>query len=140
MQSLPLLPEIGNAIINYMKYGRPISDESYLFLQAHAPYQGITPHSFTKIVDFNIKRAKIDCTNRKHGPHALRHSFADNLLKEKTPMPIISEALGHSYTESTMYYLRIDTITLKQCALNVPAVPASFYAQERRIQDESILL
>ena len=140
VQSLPLLPEIGNAIINYMKYGRPISDESYLFLQAHAPYQGITPHSFTKIVDFNIKRAKIDCTNRKHGPHALRHSFADNLLKEKTPMPIISEALGHSCTESTMYYLRIDTISLKQCALNVPAVPASFYAQERRIQDESILL
>lgn len=138
--SLPLLPEIGNAIINYLKHGRPVSEDSYIFLQAHAPYREITPHCFSKIVDFNIKRAKIDCTNRKHGPHALRHSFAGNLLKEKTPMPIISEALGHSCTESTMYYLRIDITTLRQCALNVPPVPTSFYAQERRIQNEQILL
>jgi site-specific recombinase XerD len=131
--SLPLLPEIGNAIINYLKHGLPVSKESYLFLQAHVPYSNISPHSFTKIVEFNIKRANIDCTNRKHGPHSLRHSFAGNLLKGKTPMPIISEALGHSQTESTMYYLRIDTTTLSQCALNVPLVPTSFYAQERRI-------
>lgn len=44
-------------------------------------------------------------------------------------MPIISEALGHSHTESTMYYLRIDITTLRQCALNVTLVPKSFYAQ-----------
>jgi site-specific recombinase XerD len=129
---LPLLPEIGNAIINYLKHGRPVSEESYLFLQAHVPHQEINPHSFAKIVDFNIKRAKIDCANRKHGPHALRHSFAGNLLKGKTSLPIISEALGHSHTESTMYYLRIDITALRQCALDVPSVPASFYAQERR--------
>ena len=130
---LPLLPEIGNAIINYLKYGRPDSEKSHLFLQAYAPYQELNSHSFTKIVDFNIKRAKIDCANRKHGPHALRHSFAGSLLRAETPMPIISEALGHSHTESTMYYLRIDITTLRQCALNVPLVPTSFYAQERRI-------
>ena len=130
---LPLLPEIGNAIINYLKYGRPVSEKSHLFLQAYAPYQELNSHSFTKIVDFNIKRAKIDCANRKHGPHALRHSFAGSLLRAETPMPIISEALGHSHTESTMYYLRIDITTLRQCALNVPLVPTSFYAQERRI-------
>ena len=130
---IPLLPEIGNAIINYLKYGRPVSEKSHLFLQAYAPYQELNSHSFTKIVDFNIKRAKIDCANRKHGPHALRHSFAGSLLRAETPMPIISEALGHSHTESTMYYLRIDITTLRQCALNVPLVPTSFYAQERRI-------
>ena len=93
--SLPLLPEIGNAIINYLKHGRPVSEESYLFLQANAPYRRINPHILTGIVHSNIKKAKIDCTNRKHGPHALRHSFAGNLLKAETPMPIISEALGH---------------------------------------------
>lgn len=131
--TLPLLPEIGNAIINYLKHGRPVSEENFLFLQVYAPYRGINPHILTGIVHSNIKRAKIDCTNRKHGPHALRHSFAGGLLKAETPMPIISEALGHSHTESTMYYLRIDIITLRQCALNVPLVPTSFYAQERRI-------
>jgi integrase len=65
--SLPLLSEIGNAIINYLKHGRPVSEESYLFLQAHAPYSRINSHSFTKIVEFNIQKAKIDCTNRKRG-------------------------------------------------------------------------
>ena len=45
-------------------------------------------------------------------------------------MPVISEALGHSNSESTMYYLRIDITTLRQCALNVPLVPSSFYNQK----------
>lgn len=55
--TLPLLPEIGNAIINYLKHGRPVSEESFLFLQAYAPYRGINPHILTGIVHSNIKKS-----------------------------------------------------------------------------------
>ena len=34
---LPLLPEIGNAIIEYLRYGRPKSQSSYIFLLACCP-------------------------------------------------------------------------------------------------------
>lgn len=64
---------------------------------------------------------------RKHGPHALRHSLAGILLEKKTPLPVISEVLGHKNTESTRYYLRIDMNSLRQCALEVPPVARSFY-------------
>lgn len=128
--SLPLLPEIGNAIIDYLKYGRAVSDESYCFLQVLSPYRRIHTSDIGNLVRFHLKRAGINISNRKHGPHALRHSFAASMLTNQTLLPIISEALGHSNTESTMYYLRIDLSALKQCALDVALVPSSFYNQK----------
>lgn len=128
--TLPILPEVGNAIIDYLKYGRPASDENYCFLQILSPHNKISPHDIGNSVQFYLKRTKINLTNRKHGPHTLRHSFAAGLLNEATPLPVISEALGHANSMSTMFYLRIDTATLKQCALDIPEVPFSFYQQK----------
>jgi integrase len=124
---LPLLPEIGNAIIDYLKYGRPESAESFCFLQALSPYRPLHYTAVGAIANRNLARARINLRGRKHGPHALRHSFASRLLSEKTPLPIISEAMGHSRTQSTMTYLRIDIDTLRQCALEVPTLAFSFY-------------
>ena len=128
--TLPILPEVGNAIIDYLKYGRPVSNESNCFLQVVPPHNKIAPHDVGNCVRFYLKRAGINLHNRKHGPHAFRHSFAAGLLNETTPLPVISEALGHTSSMSTMFYLRIDTSSLKQCALDVPRVPFSFYKQK----------
>ncbi|GAO27865.1 site-specific integrase [Geofilum rubicundum] len=128
--TLPILPEVGNAIIDYLKYGRPQSNENYCFLQILSPHDKIATHDIANSAQFYFKRANIDLRNRKHGPHALRHCFASSLLDQKTPLPVISEALGHSSTMSTMFYLRIDTLSLKQCALEVPSIPFSFYMQK----------
>lgn len=128
--TLPILPEVGNAIINYLKYGRPLSNENFCFLQIVSPHGKIATHDIANSVQFYLKRANIDLRNRKHGPHALRHSFASSLLDQTTPLPVISEALGHSSTLSTMFYLRIDTSSLKKCALEVPSTPFSFYRQK----------
>lgn len=128
--TLPILPEVGNAIIDYLKFGRPESKENHLFLQVVSPHDKITPHDIGNSVQFYLKRTNISLSNRKHGPHTLRHSFAAGLLKETTPLPVISEALGHSSTMSTMFYLRIDTTSLQQCTLEVPAIPFSFYKQK----------
>jgi site-specific recombinase XerD len=128
--TLPLLAEVGNAIIEYLKYGRPVSEEDHCFLQVQSPYKRIHSQDIANLVCFHMKRAGINMTNRKHGPHALRHSFAGNLLLNQTLLPVISEALGHSHTQSTMQYLRIDINTLKQCALPVTLVPTSFYQQK----------
>ena len=128
--TLPVLPEVGNAIIDYLKYGRPVSDESHCFLQAMSPYNKMAPHDVGNCVRFYLSRAGINVRNRKHGPHAFRHSFAAGLLKEVTPLPVISEALGHSSSISTMFYLRIDVSSLKQCALEVPEIPFAFYIQK----------
>jgi len=128
--TLPLLPAIGNAIIDYLKYGRPVSDENHCFLQGLSPFKKIHKDDLGQMVNFYFRRAGINIGNRKHGPHTLRHSLAGNLLNNKTLLPVITEVLGHSTTESTKTYLRIDVDTLKQCALEVALVPASFYQQK----------
>ena len=128
--TLPLLPATGNAIIDYLKYGRPVSDENHCFLQGLSPYKKIDKDDLGQMVNLYFKRAGISIGNRKHGPHTLRHSLAGNLLKNKTLLPVITEVLGHSTSEATKTYLRIDVDTLKQCTLEVALVPASFYKQK----------
>jgi len=127
---LPLLPEIGNAIIDYLKHGRPVTQENHCFVHVQAPYHRIHTSDLGNMVRKYITIARIDCSNRKHGPHALRHSFASALLKTKAPLPVISEALGHKSLVSTMSYLRIDIDSLRKCTLEVPKIPSAFYEQK----------
>lgn len=122
---LPLSEEIGNAIIEYLKFGRPKVNEPYIFLTAGAPYGKLTNINNTIVT--HMRLANIGFDERRRGPHALRHSLASNLLGLNEPLPIISEILGHAKTTSTMYYLRVDFKQLKLCALDVPCVPSSFY-------------
>ncbi|QKY71718.1 integrase [Lentibacillus sp. CBA3610] len=114
---LPLLVELGNAIIDYLKYGRPMSDLPYIFLRAQQPYDKLEEPTLHSIVSFYLKRAGIsNIDQKKHGPHALRHSLAGILLEQKTPIPVISEVLGHSKYGGVQTYLRIDLTSLRQCA------------------------
>lgn len=125
---LPLLSEIGEAIIDYLKYGRPESALPYIFLHANHPYDRLNRSTLHSIICLYLRRAGIHYEKeRRHGPHALRHSLAGVLLAKKTPVPVISEVLGHQSTESTRYYLRIDLNSLRQCALEVPLVSSAFY-------------
>ena len=125
---LPLLSEIGEAIIDYLKYGRPESALPYIFLHVNHPYDRLNRSTLHSIICLYLRRAGIHYEKeRRHGPHALRHSLAGVLLAKKTPIPVISEVLGHQSTESTRYYLRIDLNSLRQCALEVPLVSSTFY-------------
>lgn len=127
MVELPLSEEVGNAIIEYLKFGRPDINEPYVFITAIAPYGKLTSAGVHRTITDYMRQADIGYKERKHGPHALRHSLANNLLSLNEPLPVISEILGHSSTESTRCYLRVDFNQLKQCALEVPCVPSSFY-------------
>lgn len=128
---LPLLPDIGNAIIDYLKYGRPESEEPYVFLTERPPLGPFsTGNVITHVVQRAFKKAGIDISDRKFGSHSLRHSLGLRMLEQHTILPVISEVLGHQSTESAKYYLRIDLQSLRQCMLDVPLVYASFYQQK----------
>lgn len=129
--TLPLLTDVGNAVIDYLKYCRPASDEPYVFLTERPPY-GPFPsgNMVTHVVQRAFKKAGINTQGRKFGAHALRHTLAFRMLEESTVLPVISEVLGHESTESTRYYLRIDLKSMQQCILDVPVVAAGFYEQK----------
>jgi integrase/recombinase XerD len=131
---LPLLAEVGNAIIDYLKYGRPVSQLPYVFLHAGNGYRRLQEPTLHSIVCFSLRRAGIaNVENKKHGPHALRHSLVGFLLQKKTPLPVISEVLGHSSTETTKTYLRIDMEHLRLCSLEVPPVTESYYRERGEV-------
>jgi len=120
--TLPLLNDVGEAVIDYIRYARPKSDTQFLFLKLNAPNDVMYANSIHHSVYTRLKDAGIHIPpGKKHGPHALRHSLASALLESNVPMPVISEALGHTDTESTSAYLKIDVAKLRECAIEVPA-------------------
>lgn len=127
---LPLLAEVGEAIVNYLRYGRPVSDLQAVFLSARPPYRPMTRSSINRAVSGIMSRSGVDISGRKFGPHSMRHSLASRLLSNGVSLPVISETLGHNNTRSTMEYLRIDVINLIKCSLEVPPVSPDFYEQK----------
>ena len=127
---LPLLIDVGEAIIDYLKYGRKKSESQRVFLYTRAPFTDMTNSAVAGALGRIIDASGVNTTGRKHGAHAMRHSLASRFLENQVSMPVISEALGHQSTTTTMSYLRIDLESLRKCALNVPLVDTSFYEQE----------
>lgn len=116
----PILDDIGWALIDYLKNARPECTSPYLFVRMHAPFESFGKDAnlhniitrYTRKAGINIPKGK------RHGLHSLRHSLASALLEQGTPLPVISEVLGHIDSKSTAIYLRTSMEGLKACALN----------------------
>lgn len=115
--ALPLPQDVGEAIIDYLKYARPDNGCPYLFLKMRAPYnQNI---SMGNIMNKYVVKAGLDIGGRAHGLHTLRHTLASRLLEDKVPISTISAILGHSSINSTQDYLHIDVDELRRCSLEL---------------------
>lgn len=121
--SLPLTPEVGWAVIDYLKYGRPKINSPYLFVKHMAPFG---PFSESDHLNQLIKRymelAHLPTLKKKRGMHSLRHTMASMLLEKDTPLSTISDILGHVDTNSTAVYLKVDIKKLKECSLDFEEV------------------
>jgi integrase/recombinase XerD len=119
---LPLLEDVGQALIDYIKFGRPVSDSNVIFLRHISPIKAISPTGITAIVKRYANKAGINCApGLGKGPHAMRSSLASVLLAGNVPLPIISGILGHSSTRTTETYLKIDIEQMRNCSLEIPA-------------------
>lgn len=134
---LPLLPDIGDALIDYLRYGRPKSHSNRIFLSSKPPYDPLRSATASARIKACISDSGVNVSGKKHGPHSLRHSLANALLANGAKMPTISEVLAHRNTQSTMSYLRIDMREQSKCALEVPLVNDSFYTQRNGFFYES---
>lgn len=127
---LPLLADVGNAVIDYVRNGRPRSQSRTILLTYVSPHRPMTTTAISNIVSKRITDAGIDINGRRHGAHCLRHSLAYNMLATGSTLGMISDALGHTSVESTMSYMGIDVGRLMECSLAVPPVEAAFYNQK----------
>jgi site-specific recombinase XerD len=113
---LPLLNNVGLAIIDYYKYGRPDTECQNVFVKHLAPFNEF--HCMSSIMQKHVTIAGLSTHNKAHGLHTLRHTLASRLLEEKVPVITIADILGHTSIHSTKDYLHIDIKNLIECALD----------------------
>ena len=126
--SLPLQDDVGWAVIDYLKTGRPDCESRLVFISHSVASLGdaLKPVYGCVLMEKYIRKAGIHLTARqKHGLHSLRHTLACRLLEAKTPLAVISGILGQVSPDVIEQYLKVDVESLRQCALDPAEVIAN---------------
>lgn len=123
--SLPMEPEVGNAIADYILNGRPECECSFVFLSKDAPYRRLHNRSASSIVDRYMKKCGMDRESiPRRGFHSFRRSFGARLLQSEIPLEMLSEMLGHSNMDSSKPYVAVDETGLRSCAIGLSGIEA----------------
>lgn len=118
--TLPLMPAVGEALLAYLRHGRPTTDFREIFIRSRAPYKCFeSGSSLYTPIRRRIEAAGIDPIG-KSGPHTFRHARAVSLLRAGLSTKIIGDLLGHRSTASTSPYLKLAVDDLRAVALEVP--------------------
>lgn len=116
---LPLLEDVGWAIIDYLQHGRPETNCPCIFVRHNAPFT-VMGGSMQRLVSQLVAKAGIHVSADKPvGMHSFRHSIATAMLKNGADLTDIAQTLGHTTPESTQVYVSLDTEMLRECALEV---------------------
>jgi integrase/recombinase XerD len=118
---LPLMAEVGEALLNYLRRGRPKTDAREIFIRTRAPYRLLS--SVYDEVRWRLEAAGVKPPG-KCGPHTFRHARAVTLLRASVPRKVIGDLLGHRSEEATLAYLKLATEDLRAIALEIPEVRA----------------
>ena len=120
---LPLLKDVGWAIIDHVRDGRPQSDCPYVFVRHTAPIGPFSDQDHLhQILVKHARTAHVPLgEQRRHGMHSLRHTLATRLMEDGTPVERIADILGHQSVQSTGVYLKSSLRLLAQCALGPDA-------------------
>jgi len=115
---LPMPNEVKLALLDYLKNARPEVQSDHLFIRFRTPHhEYASGNSFNYIVKKYL--GEINLNERKQGLHTLRFSAAGNMLSQGVSIVTICNVLGHSYSDTTNHYLKIDIGQLKKASLEV---------------------
>ncbi len=117
---LPLTPQVGKAILSYLRQGRPVSEYREVFLLTKVPWTPLTGRKISRMVSRRIQSAGFSLP--RSGCHLLRHSFATHLIRNGVCLKQIGDLLGHSNPKSTHLYTKTAVENLREAALEVPEV------------------
>jgi integrase/recombinase XerD len=123
--SLPLLDDVGWAVIDYVRHGRPETACAKVFIKHRHPFGAFGGSSSVATrLSYYAVRAGIEFpAGDTCGMHSLRGALAVAMIGGGTPVPVVSAVLGHASSDTTQaYYLRFDTERLRCCALDVEDV------------------
>lgn len=124
-QCIPLCVDAGNALADYILNGRPSSKDECIFVKNVAPYTRLDGHGngtylLEKYIKLNPALAE-KSSNKTF--HSFRRSLGSWLSAVQTPLPLISEILGHTNLEASKFYLSYDNSSMSLCCLGLDGIP-----------------
>ena len=114
--TLPLGNDVGNAIYRYLRFGRPKSDSSYIFIRHKAPYTKVSGKICSNALDRILAKSGFE-EHLKF--HSLRKTFATNILRNNAGIELVIDALGHRDPTTVDKYLTFDEVHMKKCSLSL---------------------
>jgi integrase len=109
---LPLPHDVGEAIVRYLKRGRPPSDSRTLFLRSRAPSGDLSVEAIKMRVREACRRAQLP----PRSAHQLRHTAATQMLRSGASLPEVAEVLRHRSLDTTAIYAKVDHLALRPLA------------------------
>jgi site-specific recombinase XerD len=118
---LPLHADVGSAIAEYLRRGRPRSNCRCLFLRVSAPIGCLgSQTSVGSIVRAAIARAGVSPLH--HGAHQFRHALACEMLRNGASLTEVGSLLRHQHQKTTSIYAKVDLAALRPLSLAWPGV------------------
>lgn len=111
----PLSASVGEAIIDYLRAGRPAVDGRHVFLTCRTPFSPITDCGVSRLAAQHIVAAGIKVP--RPGSHTLRHSCVQRLVESDVAFKAIGDYVGHRRAESTLVYAKVALHSLRQLAI-----------------------
>lgn len=115
---LPLPVDVGEALVDYLRDGRPACRWPQVIVTLYAPPRPIDRSSITSVVYKACRRAGID----RVGGHRLRHALATEMLRQGADLLEIAQVLRHSDLGTTSGYAKVDRVALRSVAHAWPGI------------------
>ncbi|MGY4319238.1 site-specific integrase [Bradyrhizobium sp. JR3.5] len=117
---MPMPPDVGAAVVAYLRDGRPTSSCRRLFLRMLAPRVGFASGcATTMIAKTALERAGVRGYAHQ-GAHIFRHRLATELLRSGTTLSEIGQLLRHESHDTTRIYAKVDIERLRALSLPWP--------------------
>ena len=122
--TLPLLANVGAAIAEYLLDGRPAgAADDHVFLRSKAPYTALSSSDLYHVAAGALSRSETASQGgTSRGMRVLRASLATRMAEGDTPLPVISQALGHRRADSARHYLAADETRMRACCLDFSGI------------------
>ena len=113
--AFPLSPLVGEALLSYLREGRPESSDRHVFFRCLAPYRPITYATVSSRAGHFLRKAGVDAP--RLGSHTLRHTCVQRLVDADFSLKTIGDYVGHRSPSSTEIYGKVAIEALRELAL-----------------------
>ncbi len=110
---LPLLAEVGQAMADYLRTGRPTCTHRQVFL-LHQPARPMSAGAVSAVVRRGLCQCGI--VVRRAGAHLLRHTLASHLVQRGASLKEVADVLRHRDLNSASVYAHVDLPHLRPLA------------------------